>query len=118
MVDHETDPLPGLAAGVAGSVAAANNPGDWVPFGANLADFSFKTFVDAAAASAAPSMGATLPPTISTPVGQSRDGGPALPLIVACFAATAAFVTLRRYAFAPPVDRPAPNAPRGPSATA
>ena len=62
-------------------------------------DFAFQTYVTAAppAATAPP---ATAPPTSTTPAKRAPNGGPAIPVIVAGFAAAAAFVTMRRYGLA------------------
>ena len=62
-------------------------------------DFAFQTYVTAAprAATAPP---ATAPPTSTTPAKDAPNGGPAIPVIVAAFAAAAAFVTMRRYGLA------------------
>lgn len=84
----------------------------WLGFGATLGDFSFRTFVDAAAATASPSAAAsagtsagprgvaTPPPTSSAAAGGSDGGAPILPIAIAFLVATAAFVTRRRLSLA------------------
>ena len=74
----------------------------WMPVSGVQAcqqDFAFRTYVTAAppAATAPP---ATAPPTSTTPAKDAPNGGPAIPVIVAAFAAAAAFVTMRRYGLA------------------
>ena len=63
-------------------------------------DFAFQTYVTAAPPATTAPPAATAPPTSTTPAKRAPNGGPAIPVIVAGFAAAAAFVTMRRYGLA------------------
>ena len=103
----------GYGGGAAWEWVTSKGNSYWVGFGTNLGDFSFKTFVDTAAAapSQSPSASAfqslqgetagavrspTPPPTSTSSSGETDGGGASLLLIAACLAAGAALVALRR----------------------